>query len=187
VAVFPIASQSVTAMALVCALLVCVFPLMWRRLAQDPWRSRVGWRLPRGRDAGGWLGGTVAVLVAARLFAPGLEAAVNAAGLWTGAATLGERLVLGAYTLVAAPFLEELVFRGLALPWLAGRGLRLPLAIATTSGVWALLHAQYGPSAWTLIFVIGLVLGWARIQAKSLPLVIAMHVLVNASALFPST
>jgi membrane protease YdiL (CAAX protease family) len=84
--------------------------------------------------------------------------------------------------IVAGPFLEELFFRGfmiegLRLSWLGPVG-----AVLITSGLWAVIHIQYGPFEIVGIFVMGLLLGAAMLKTRSLWVPISMHALANLIA-----
>ncbi|CAA6823110.1 MAG: Unknown protein, partial [uncultured Sulfurovum sp.] len=81
-----------------------------------------------------------------------------------------------------APVLEEVIFRGFLLKGLANSPLGAYGAIFLTSLVWAVIHAQYEWGYLVLIFMIGLVLGYARIRTNSLFVPIMMHVFFNLVA-----
>jgi membrane protease YdiL (CAAX protease family) len=89
-------------------------------------------------------------------------------------------LVLG--LVVGAPLVEEFIFRGLLLRgwWVARRG-RL-WAIPLTSILWTALHVQYDLPVLAYIFLLGIVLGYARILSGNLWIPIAMHAANNALA-----
>ena len=81
-----------------------------------------------------------------------------------------------------APILEELIFRGFLLKSLAHSFLGVYGAIVVTSLVWAIIHFQYEWIYLVLIFLIGLVLGFARFYTNSIYIPMMMHVLFNFSA-----
>jgi membrane protease YdiL (CAAX protease family) len=92
--------------------------------------------------------------------------------------------VLGAILVVAAvavigPIAEEIVFRGVLLPWL-GRHMSPFLAILTSSILFGALHPHYGPRV-AAIFAIGAVLGWARWRTGKLWTSIGLHITVNGA------
>lgn len=92
--------------------------------------------------------------------------------------------VLGAILVVAAvaiigPIAEEIVFRGVLLPWL-GRHMSPFLAILTSSILFGALHPHYGPRI-AAIFAIGAVLGWARWRTGKLWTSIGLHITVNGA------
>ncbi|WP_169791379.1 type II CAAX prenyl endopeptidase Rce1 family protein [Sandaracinus amylolyticus] len=120
-----------------------------------------------------------------------LFAAARALGVEGGSEALGEVLggdrapialvmtfVAGA---VLAPLGEELLFRGLLVPWLA-RVVTPWSAIVVSALLFGALHdahgmARIGP------MTIGLVLGWARLRSGTLIAPIAIHAIVNSIAL----
>jgi len=80
-----------------------------------------------------------------------------------------------------APVGEELLFRGVLLPWLTGWMGRLA-ALGVSAGVFASLHLFYGVfTGW--IFFLGLLLGWARLASGGLRAPILLHVTINSFAL----
>ena len=93
---------------------------------------------------------------------------------WDGKALLIFTLV------IVGPIAEEVLFRGVILPRLApllGAG----WAAVLTSGLFAVLHLQYG-FGMHLVFLYGLMLSWARLRTGGLPAPIAMHMAINALA-----
>jgi membrane protease YdiL (CAAX protease family) len=84
---------------------------------------------------------------------------------------------------VAAPLVEEIVFRGFLLPGLAASVLGTSGALILTSGAWALLHWQYHPFYLMQIILLGVVFGWLRLRSGSTALTIVLHGLLNFAAL----
>jgi uncharacterized protein len=84
---------------------------------------------------------------------------------------------------VAAPLVEETIFRGFLLPGLARSILGVSGALLFTSLSWALLHAQYQPFYLIQIVVLGVVFGWLRLKSGSTLLTIVLHGLLNLAAL----
>ncbi len=84
---------------------------------------------------------------------------------------------------IAAPVFEELFFRGFALEGLRHSRLGEIGAILSTSAAWAIIHLQYGIYEITIIFVMGIVLGLARLRTNSLWTPIALHALNNTVAM----
>ena len=85
-------------------------------------------------------------------------------------------------TVLVAPFVEELVFRGLLLDGLRRTRLGNVGAVLVTSALWAPLHIQYGPIVLAFVFAGGIVLGWLRLASGSLWLTIGLHAVVNGVA-----
>lgn len=124
--------------------------------------------------------------VAAPLFAVARELGLEGASEALGEVLGGDRTPLAlAMTFVAgavlAPIGEELLFRGLLLPHLA-RIVAPWTAIAISALLFGALHeahgvARIGPMA------IGIILGWARLRSGTLRAPIALHMVINATAL----
>ncbi|MGY3581785.1 membrane protease YdiL (CAAX protease family) [Bradyrhizobium sp. USDA 4341] len=84
---------------------------------------------------------------------------------------------------LCAPVVEEMMFRGLAFSgWIPVIGV-LP-AVLLTDLAWTSLHLQYDLAGMVEVFAAGLLLSTARIACGSLWVPIAMHVLMNAWAVF---
>lgn len=84
---------------------------------------------------------------------------------------------------LVAPVVEEVFFRGFLFPGLAA-SLPGPVgATVITALVWAAFHIQYDLLLIGYIFLIGLLLGWARHRTGSILLTIAMHVFLNLCAM----
>jgi membrane protease YdiL (CAAX protease family) len=84
--------------------------------------------------------------------------------------------------LVVAPVLEEVLFRGFLFEGLRHSRLRDAGAIVVASLGWAVIHLQYDWFYVGQIFVLGLVLGAARLVSRSLVPPIAMHALYSGIA-----
>jgi amino-acid N-acetyltransferase len=96
-------------------------------------------------------------------------------------ATSPPLLLLVALT-VAAPVLEEVVFRGLMIGALVGAGAHALVAAIVSALVWAAIHLQYDLYGIATIFFLGLLLAAVRIRTDSIGPCIAMHSLANAIA-----
>lgn len=79
----------------------------------------------------------------------------------------------------AAPLAEELFFRGFLFEGIRYSRLGAIGAVAITSLLWAVIHLQYGPYEITTVFILGLILGIARLITGSIYTPIAMHAVVN--------
>jgi membrane protease YdiL (CAAX protease family) len=90
-------------------------------------------------------------------------------------------VLLAIPTALLAPVGEELLFRGLLLPWLhswMGR----TVALVASAAIFASLHAFYGVfTGW--IFFLGLLLGWARLSSRGVLAPILLHMTINSFAL----
>jgi membrane protease YdiL (CAAX protease family) len=88
---------------------------------------------------------------------------------------------------LAAPLSEELLFRGfLYRGWARSPRTVMP-AVMIISGLWAIAHVQYDWSLILRLFVLGLILGWARWYSGSTMVTFAIHALINAAALVLTT
>jgi membrane protease YdiL (CAAX protease family) len=79
----------------------------------------------------------------------------------------------------AAPIFEEIFFRGFVFAGILHSRLGAAGAILLTSLTWAAIHVQYDAFDMTVIFLAGLLFGWARLRTNSLLPCIAMHALMN--------
>lgn len=81
---------------------------------------------------------------------------------------------------VAAPCLEELFFRGFVFTGILASRLGMVGALLCTSAFWAIMHAtQYAPAELLLIFLGGVLLGYARWKTRSIYVPIGLHALWN--------
>jgi membrane protease YdiL (CAAX protease family) len=103
---------------------------------------------------------------------------------WQHASLLADGLrVLGVSFL--GPIAEELVFRGFLYDLFNRRfKFKVPVTIAATAVLWALLHVQYTPAVLAVLAVDGVLLGLARYQSKSILPPILMHVVWNLYAIW---
>jgi len=81
--------------------------------------------------------------------------------------------------IIVGPVFEELFFRGFLFRGLANSKLGAVGAILVTSLLWAAIHIQYDAYGIFSIFIVGLLLGWARVRTNSIYPCIAMHCLMN--------
>jgi hypothetical protein len=89
---------------------------------------------------------------------------------------LGAWLMAG-FGVLAAPFCEELFFRGLLFPVLRQR-LGMLVAVLLTSGLFALIHASQLGRSWaavSVLFTVGVVLTLVRALADSLAASVLVH------------
>lgn len=85
--------------------------------------------------------------------------------------------------IVAAPFLEELFFRGFLLDGLRQSFFGPVAAVIITAIFWGIIHTQY--ELFEMIFIVGmgLMLGYARIRTRSILAPFCMHAMVNSIAM----
>jgi membrane protease YdiL (CAAX protease family) len=88
-------------------------------------------------------------------------------------------VVAFALVAIAAPFAEEIAFRGIVLPALGDR-----LGMWWGIGITSLLYAGFHASLWMIVptAVLGVALGWLTWTRRSLWPAVALHVLYNATA-----
>jgi membrane protease YdiL (CAAX protease family) len=92
-------------------------------------------------------------------------------------------VLLAIALIVAAPLMEELLFRGFLFPGYAKSRLGPWGAIVVTAAGWAVMHVQYETFYVVQIFVLGCVFGWLRWSSGSTLLTIILHAVVNTAAL----
>ena len=88
--------------------------------------------------------------------------------------------LFGFGAVVMAPLAEELLFRGFLFGFLRSR-FGAPIALASTSALFALFHPQ--PEVFLPIFLVGAVLNWIYIRTGSLAHPIIFHALFNGGTL----
>jgi HAD superfamily hydrolase (TIGR01509 family) len=96
--------------------------------------------------------------------------------------TAGFRPLLWLALVVAAPVFEETLFRGFLFEGILHSRLGAAGALLITSAAWAAIHFQYDAYGKGTIFVIGLVLGYARLTTRSLYTSLYLHGLLNLIA-----
>ncbi len=95
----------------------------------------------------------------------------------------GTVVLLAIALVVAAPLMEELLFRGFLFPGYERSRLGPWGAMIITSAAWAVMHVQYETFYIAQIFILGLVFGWLRWSSGSTTLTIILHAIVNSAAL----
>lgn len=99
-------------------------------------------------------------------------------------ASLGLRLLLVLLVVCVAPFVEELVFRGVLLSGLASR-LPVTWAIVVSGLIFGGVHLPDFNFAWypvPALILLGLALGWLRVYSRSLWPCIVLHATNNLFA-----
>lgn len=99
-------------------------------------------------------------------------------------ASVGSPLWLFIALTVAAPLFEEVAFRGFLFGALRSRGIAFIWCAVVTSFFWSVIHLQYDLYGIGTIFLLGLLLAWARFRTGSILPPLAMHALGNAIAFF---
>lgn len=140
-----------------------------------------------GRDVVGVLWGVGLQVGAALLISPLVRLVLDdfdtqqqVADVAEATGDTGGRLLLVFVFVLVAPFIEEVIFRGVMLGWLA-RHVSVRSAVVLSAAGFASVHLL-DPNAILAVpslFLIGLVLGWAAQRRGSLSLPIFMHAGVN--------
>jgi membrane protease YdiL (CAAX protease family) len=94
------------------------------------------------------------------------------------------RILIAIVAVAVAPFLEEMLFRGLVQTMIrsffeVGKGAWLTIALS--SGLFAIMHANAGH--WPALFVLGVCLGYAYEKSGSLFRPVFIHSLFNATSI----
>lgn len=86
-------------------------------------------------------------------------------------------------TVIAAPLVEELMFRGFLFRGWSQTRFGAVLGTLLTAPLWASLHMQYDLYFMGHVLVIGFMLGWLRARSGSTLLTMGLHALLNAWAM----
>lgn len=135
-----------------------------------------------------WLAALVAqIAMGLVVLATRIPIASNTEGVGAGREEQGYVIALLIMAVIAAPFVEELVFRGVVLRGLASR-LRLPVAVGVQAVAFGVVHADpsYGWGNIGLVMVlsaVGAILGGAAVLVRRLAPSMIAHAIVNALAL----
>ncbi|CAA6826098.1 MAG: CAAX amino terminal protease self-immunity [uncultured Sulfurovum sp.] len=97
--------------------------------------------------------------------------------------TLMTKILLVIAVVVAAPIVEEIIFRGFLLKGFSQTFMGVHGAVFVTAVLWAVIHQQYEIAYLIAIFVIGLAFGYARVLSNSLYIPMIMHALMNFLAI----
>lgn len=144
----------------------------------------------RPRDLLWLLGGFVLQFAAALVVYPIIQLFVDdpdtqqqVAQVAEGTSDTAGRLVLVLMFVVVAPLIEELIFRGVLLSWLAQR-MTIGWAVVLSAAVFAAVHLTDPEAVLAVpgLFIIGLGLGWAAQRYGSLSVPILLHAGVNLTA-----
>lgn len=169
-------SLSAIVTTVVCSLLIVVAVKLKRG---SDLREYLGLTIPSRRETGRWLMFFIGFLIAFDLLTYLLGRPIVPEFMWRVYSSLESRWVLWIALIVAAPLIEELFFRGFLIKGLAASPIGVVGAVVLTSAAWALIHVQYDAYSIGAIFVMGLILGAARIKTGSTILPIFLHSLAN--------
>ncbi len=87
-------------------------------------------------------------------------------------------------TLVAAPIVEEILFRGWMLPMLIARGVPSLFAVLISGLAFGLIHTGQGLMVMTSTTLLGIILGVARLATGRVAASVLGHIANNAWAIF---
>jgi uncharacterized protein len=146
-------------------------------------------RMPRRRDASVAIAGLAAVIV----LGDALTAALGrdlvpsfALELSRSAQQDGTLLLLLLAVIVVGPVGEEVLFRGFLFRGLIQEPRDSLPGILAIALIWSALHFQYDWFNASLVFVLGVLLGYARLYSGSTLLAIFLHMLANCESLVES-
>lgn len=163
----------------VCSLLI-VIAVKLKRGADL--KEYLGLRIPSKREAGRWLLFFIALLMVMDLLTYLLGKPIVPEFMWRVYSSVESRWILWIALIVAAPLIEELFFRGFLIKGISVSPIGPIGAVILTSAAWAVIHMQYDLYGIGTIFVMGLVLGAARIMTGSTILTIFLHSVANLVA-----
>jgi len=86
------------------------------------------------------------------------------------------------FAVVAAPVFEEVLIRGFMYRGLIGSRAGVAGTVLLTAFVWSLMHYAYGPLGVFFIFLLGIILGYARHRTGSVTTTIYCHMVFNLIA-----
>jgi membrane protease YdiL (CAAX protease family) len=87
--------------------------------------------------------------------------------------------LLLAAVVIAAPLAEEVLFRGFILAGFRSDAISNGAAISFSALLWAANHFQYDLFEMILVFLLGIIMGFAKIKTGSIYPPLAMHASVN--------
>jgi hypothetical protein len=137
---------------------------------------------PPGRVLARWLGAMLALAIALDALSLAIGKPIVPEFQNTAWSSATDKAYLALAVIVAAPLMEELVFRGFILTGLMDSALRPAGAVAVASAAWASIHTQYDLYGMASIFAMGILLGMARVRTRYTLVPMAMHALANAWA-----
>ncbi len=168
-----------TASALVCTPLIAFLARLRRGMAVSEYlalRPVTGSQLLR------WLGITVALIVLVDGVSRLLGRTVVPDFMMSAYRTATLIPLFWVALVAAAPIFEEVLFRGFLFQGVQASNLGPWGAVVITSLVWTLVHVQYDWFELANIFVLGLLLGAARLRTASIYPSPAIHAFINLVA-----
>jgi beta-phosphoglucomutase len=142
----------------------------------------LGWRLPRAREMVWWTTVLLVLVAASDGLTAMLGRPIVPEFMTRAYQTAGFLPLLWLALVIIAPLAEETLFRGFLFEGVRQSRLGAVGAITITSGLWALTHLQYDAYGIAMIFILGLFLGYVRLQTHSICATIFLHSLMNMIA-----
>jgi membrane protease YdiL (CAAX protease family) len=142
-------------------------------------REYLGLHIPSKQETGRWLAILIGFLIVFDTLTYLLGRPIVPEFMWRVYSSLESRWLLWIALIIAAPIIEELFFRGFLIKGLAASRLGAVGAVVLTSAAWALIHVQYDAYSIGAIFIMGLILGAARMKTGSTILAIFLHAVAN--------
>jgi len=160
------------------AIILVLLIAKYRRLS---WRENLGLILPRPSQAALWL----ALYLGWMLLT---DSIMNWRGPWDFSVWARSPMIINVLRVLAVgilgPIAEELIFRGLLYDRFSRTRLGPVVTIVILAAIWAVIHMAYTPGVIAVIFVGGLLLGFARRQTGSVILPMLMHIAWNLYAVW---
>lgn len=126
-----------------------------------------------------WLGILIALIAVSDLFTLFLGRPLVPAFVTSSYATAQPVWLLWVALVFSAPVFEEIFFRGFLYKGFASGFIGPMASIFLIAGLWAAIHTQYDAYDMGTIFVLGVILGLARMRTGSLLVPLAMHATAN--------
>jgi membrane protease YdiL (CAAX protease family) len=162
-------------------LILAFFFLLARLQHQQPLWKSLGWKKPSAREVLGYLAGGCGLALVAS-FGLWLLPDTQAFPLEKLFSSRTASIAVGAFAVLVAPVVEELVLRGLLFAILE-RAVGLRIVVVTTAVLFAGLHVPEYWHAWNhllMILLVGMVFSLARGMSGSLTPSIVLHIGYNS-------
>ena len=175
---------TVVSLVTLASLLVCG-PLIWgivKLKKNSNLKHYLGLKWVGVRTLAFWLVVIICLLVASDLLTGLLGKSIVPDFMETAYKSAESRWLLWLALVIAAPVFEELYFRGFLISGFSSTFVGPIGAVVITAALWAVIHVQYDLYGVLTIFIMGLLLGVARLRTGSVLLTIAIHSFANLVA-----